>query len=63
MSIIKTSRTDDSRLRLVFEDKVVSCDLTADATFGDIAQALEQIAIQRFGAPVSIDVTLGFSRS
>lgn len=62
MTSIKGDHRDDSRLRLVFDEKVVSYGLAADATFGDIAEALERISIQRFGTPVSIDVTLGFRR-
>ena len=62
MNPIKPGYQDNSRLRLVFDEKVLSCDLAADATFGDIAEALEEISIRRFGTPVSIDVTLGFRR-
>jgi hypothetical protein len=47
----------DSRLRIVFDDAVLSFDLAANATFADIALALGDVVSQHDGVPIAIDVT------
>ncbi len=49
---------DDSRLRFVFSDAVVSLNLAADATFEDIAWSLRGLKAARHGNPLAIDVVL-----
>ena len=48
-----------SQLRFVFDDAVLSFDIAADATFGEIARALDGVSMLRHGHPIAIDVTLG----
>lgn len=49
--------SQDRCLRFVFANGVHSFDLAGNATFGDIARALEDMASKRRGVPVGIDVT------
>jgi hypothetical protein len=49
----------ESRLRIVFSDTVVSFGLAASATIEDIARTLGGLSSQRYGPPVAIDITLG----
>jgi hypothetical protein len=58
MQPIQVDHAGDSRLRFVFNDKVVSFSLAADTTFGEIAWTLAKLSNQRYGNPVAIDVTL-----
>ena len=48
----------DSRLRVVFDDAVVSFGLAVNATFEDIARTMGELSNRRYGDPVAIDVTL-----
>jgi|HubBroStandDraft_1064217.scaffolds.fasta_scaffold00095_20 hypothetical protein len=48
----------DNRLRVVFDDAVLSIDLAADATYEDIARTLAALALRHQGHPVAIAVTL-----
>jgi hypothetical protein len=59
MLYVQHDQIKQSRLRFVFDDKVVSLDLGADATMGDIASALLAFSPLEYGTPVAIDVTLG----
>jgi hypothetical protein len=63
MQPIQVDHTVDSRLRFVFDDKVVSFNLAANATFADVARTLGELANRRYGNPVAIDVTLGCRES
>ena len=54
-----TSTAEDSRLRFVFADAVVSFRRAGEVTLGDIARTLGDLAGRRLGNPVAIDVTLG----
>ena len=54
-------RMRDTRLRFVFDDTVMSYSVAADATFGDIAAKLREVAGRRRCKPVAIDVTVGDS--
>jgi hypothetical protein len=58
MGYLHTDQTTRGRLRLVFDDRVISHRLRADATFEDVAAALRELAPQRYGDPVAIDVTM-----
>jgi hypothetical protein len=58
MQPILDDHTGNSRLRLVFDDAVVSFDLAANATFEDIARTLGELSNQRYRNPVAIDVIL-----
>jgi hypothetical protein len=58
----QTSQIDpaeESRLRFVFDDAVVSFCLAARPTIGDIAHRFAKLPRRRYGALVAIDVTLG----
>lgn len=59
MQPIQVDHVRGSRLRFIFSDTVVSVDLAADATFGEIARTLGKLSRKRYGYPVAIDVTLG----
>ncbi len=48
----------DSRLRVVFDDAVVSLSLAANATLEDVADALADLSSRRYGNAVAVDVTL-----
>jgi hypothetical protein len=58
-----TDRSKDSRLRLVFNNRVVAFRLGAHATMGDIAQAFHEHKSWHEGVPVAIDVRLACSSS
>jgi len=45
------------RLRFVFSERVVSLDLSADATYEEVARRLGKFSRRRYGNPVAIDVT------
>jgi hypothetical protein len=45
-------------LRLVYNDRVVSRRLGADATLGDVAELLGELGPRHPGRPVAIDVTM-----
>ncbi len=47
-----------NRLRFVFDNKVMSLGLAADATFEDVAQALSEVRQSAGRGLISIDVTL-----
>jgi hypothetical protein len=46
------------RLRIIFEDTDMTFPLAADATYADIAAALETAAPRHHGHPVTIEVRL-----
>jgi len=58
MHPIHADNARDSRLRLVFNDTVMSFDLAADATFGEIARTLGEQSCRRHGHAIAIDVRL-----
>ncbi len=53
----RTELTED-RLRIVFNDTVVSFDLVVDITFGEVAQALDELSSRRSHTAVAVDVSL-----
>jgi hypothetical protein len=54
---------EDSRLRLVFNDTVLTFNLAADATMGEIARITGEFADgRRYGDPLAVDVTLPVAR-
>ena len=57
MQFIESDHAKLHRLRVVFGDAVVWYNLAADATFGEIAQRLDEPSSRRHGNPVAIDVT------
>jgi hypothetical protein len=59
MQPVKVDHAGGSRLRFVFDDSVVSFNLAADVTFGEIARTLSDLSNRRYGNPVAIDVILG----
>ena len=61
MQLNQVDHAGDSRLRFLFDDAVVSFSLAANATFEDVARTLDELAPQRYGNPVAIDVTLAVS--
>jgi hypothetical protein len=46
------------RVRVAFEDGVLSFMLSKDATFGDLADLLERLGKRHHGKPVAIEVKL-----
>jgi hypothetical protein len=58
MQLLRTDVTESSRLRVVFDEAVVSLELAAQATFEDVARTLGELEPQRYGSPISIAVTL-----
>lgn len=53
---LRTNSARDSRLRVVFDDAVVSFRLAPDATLVDVARALGALTPHHPGSPVSVDV-------
>lgn len=53
---LRTNSTRDSRLRVVFDDMVVSMRLAPNATFGDVARTLGELTPRHPGGPVGLDV-------
>jgi hypothetical protein len=58
MQLNQDHHANDSRVRFVFNDRVVSLNLAGSVTFGEIAQTFGELSNLRRGNPVSIDVTL-----
>lgn len=58
MQLFPIDPADDSHLRVVFRDRVVSLNLAVDATFGEVARMLGECSDGRHGNPSSIVVTL-----
>ena len=58
MAFFRSVQAGDSRLRIVFNDAVVSSGLANDATLEDIARVLVTLAPHHHGHPIAIDVTL-----
>lgn len=52
----RTRNFRDSRLRVVFDDAVVSLRLAPDATLVDVARALGALTPRHPGGPLSVDV-------
>jgi hypothetical protein len=46
------------RLRLVFDNTVISINVAFDATLEDIARTFAKFSRRRYGHPVAIDITL-----
>jgi len=61
MHKISADQPQDGRLRFLFDDTVVSVGLAPNATFGDIALALDQVKQIHHGHPVAIDVMFAVS--
>ena len=57
MSTNHTELSED-RLRIVFNDTVVSFDLAVDITFDEVAQALNELSTRRSHTAVAVDVPL-----
>jgi hypothetical protein len=54
----QTDTARQSLLRVVFDDQVLSFDLAADATLGEIARKLGRLPKRRYGRPIAVDVML-----
>lgn len=48
----------EDRLRIVFNDTVVSFDLAVDITLGEVARALDDLSSRHTSAAVEVDVTV-----
>ncbi|HXP97486.1 MAG TPA: hypothetical protein VN809_12290 [Telmatospirillum sp.] len=59
MRPIQAEHVENSRLRLIFDDAVVSCGLAFGATGEDIARTLGDLEPMHYGDPIAIFVTLG----
>jgi|KBSSwiStaDraftv2_1062776.scaffolds.fasta_scaffold657266_1 hypothetical protein len=51
-------RSQDNLLRFVFDDKVLSLNVAADATLEDIARTFGKLSRQQHRKPVALDITL-----
>ena len=58
MKHLPMNQTIRGKLRLVYSDRVVSRWLGADATLGDVAEALGELESRHLRHPVAIDVTM-----
>jgi hypothetical protein len=58
MQLSPNARADDSHLRFVLGDRVVSFSLAADTTFGEVARTLGEYSDEHHGDPSSIVVTV-----
>jgi hypothetical protein len=47
-----------NRMRVVFDDRVLSFTLADDTTYGDVAQALHRLSDRPYGKAVAVSVTL-----
>jgi hypothetical protein len=56
---IQLDSADDSPVRLVFSDGVISFTLATDATLEDVARTLDDFAARHCGHALAIAVTLG----
>ena len=56
MGSLRVAHVDDSRVRFVFNEAVRFFSASADTTFAEIAEMLDQLANPRFGDPVAIEV-------
>jgi hypothetical protein len=55
-------RQPASRVRMVFKDRVLSYDLSTQATMGDIARTLNDLSYRHYHRPVSINLIIGRRR-
>lgn len=53
---LRTNSTRDSRLRVVFDDAVVSLRLAPSATLADVARTLGELTPRHRGGPFGVDV-------
>ena len=59
---MRTHHVDHARsshVRFVFNEKVVSLNVAAAVTFGDVARTFDELSSERYGHPVMVDLTLG----
>jgi hypothetical protein len=59
MQPMQVDRAENSRLRFVFDDTVISFSLAADVTLGEIARRWGEISRRRYRKGVAVDVILG----
>jgi hypothetical protein len=57
MQLAQADPTTESRLRIVFDDAVISFSLAAEETLGEIARRLGDLSDQRHRKPVAVDIT------
>lgn len=63
MPIIRSDHAEsDNRLRVVFDDAVISLPLASDATLEDIAWTFGELAPRHGGPPVAVAVILASRR-
>lgn len=55
MQLAQSHNSKQNCLRFVFQDRVVSIDVAADLSFGDVACTLREQIPGRYGEPISID--------
>jgi hypothetical protein len=58
MRSLHAERTTRNQLRLIYNDRIVSRWLNADATLGDVGEVLCELGPRHYGHPIAIDVTL-----
>jgi hypothetical protein len=59
MQPTQTDHARQRRLRIVFDDAVVSFSLAAEETLGEIARRLGELSDQRRRRPVAVELTVG----
>lgn len=58
MHSIDKGASAGGRLRIVFSDQVVSCQVPAGMTLGKIAERFDAVSERRLGEPIAVDLTL-----
>lgn len=58
MPASRTRHQDDTRLRFVFDNRVISLDLATDLTYWEVAETLHDLR-KRYGDPIAIDIVKG----
>ncbi len=58
MQTVQSTQSGNSRLRFVFDDTVMSFNLAAPPTLGEIARRYDNLSLRRHGNPRAINVAM-----
>jgi hypothetical protein len=61
MTKIPQTKPSDNRVRIIFDDSVVSLTLGGDATLADLAGHIVELSKGRYREPLAIDITVAAS--
>ncbi len=59
MQTVQAHHPDESRLRFIFYDTVVSLSLATEVKLAEIAEKRGTLSTRGYGRPIAIDITLG----